>query len=294
MICIFNPEHDLCLANGGRNYVPPASARMFAAESCGLMGLLYPSARCISATGAATLPEEDGPIVPWGWDMTLKGWLLRQGVSERLLPSDAMLADWRELQHRTSWLPLQPHSRAVTTTGEIERMLTHCPDLVMKAPWSGSGRGLRWVSGKMTDHDRAWLDRVVRTQRCVIVEPRWVVSYDYALEYRIDAEELTFGGFSLFDTANGVYRGNRLLPDEEIASIVGFQQELRTRLERWLLENVAPRYRGPLGVDIIRDSEGNHHVAEINLLHTMGMIAHAYLAMHQELKGKLFVPTVKH
>ena len=99
---------------GEKDDVPPASARTFAAESCGLMGLLYPSARCISATGAATLPEEDGPIVPWGWDMTLKGWLLRQGVPERMMPSDAMLADWRELQHRTSWLPLQPNKTLVS------------------------------------------------------------------------------------------------------------------------------------------------------------------------------------
>ena len=273
--------------------MPPASARAFASQSCGLMRLLYPSASCLSAVevGAAFLSEEEGPIVPWGWNLTLKSQLLRQGVPEQLMPSDSTLADWRALQHRSSWLPLQPHSRAVTHAAEVESLLAHCPDLVMKAPWSGSGRGLRWVSGRLSDHDKAWLDKVVASQQCAIVEPRWEVRYNYALEYRIERDGLAFVGFSLFDTAHGVYRGNLLLPDEEIARRVGFPPQLRKTVEHWLLAHVAPRYQGPLGVDCMSDSEGNHHIAEINLRHTMGHVAHAYLGLHPKAQGTLFTPT---
>jgi hypothetical protein len=293
-IAIFNPEHDLCLANGRAHYVPPQSAVDFARQGASLMQILYPEAHCTSVYDSLqfSLPSfQSVELLPWGWNLTLKSQLLRQGVPEHIMPSDSTLSDWRALQHRSSWLPLQPHSHAVTTAGEVEALLAHNPDLVMKAPWSGSGRGLRWVRGRLSDHDRTWLDKVVGGQQCVIVEPRWEIRYDYALEYRIDGTGLTFVGFSLFDTAHGVYRGNRLLPDEAIACRVGFSPTLRTSVERWLLEHVAPRYHGPLGVDCICDCEGHHHVAEINLRHTMGMVAHAYLCAHPEAEGSIFTPS---
>ena len=40
MICIFNPEHDLCLANGTPHYMPPVSALRFAQQSASLMQIL--------------------------------------------------------------------------------------------------------------------------------------------------------------------------------------------------------------------------------------------------------------
>ena len=47
-LCIFNPEHDLCLGNGRAHYVPPRSARDFARRSAGIMQILYTDALCIS------------------------------------------------------------------------------------------------------------------------------------------------------------------------------------------------------------------------------------------------------
>ena len=295
MICIFNPEHDLCLANGSRHYVPPASAVAFAAAACGLMRHIYPTASCCPAAeaGEAYLRSGDEVLVPWGWNMTLKYDLIKQGVPECLMPSDDTLAFRRELQHRTTLLPLQPDSRAVTTEAEVEAFLIRHSEGVLKAPWSGSGRGLRWLSGRLGDHDRAWLRKVVREQRCVIVEPRWRVNHDFALEFRVDDSGLTFVGYSLFESANGVYRGNLLLPDEEICRLVGHTQSEREALEAWLLDAIVPHYRGPLGVDCICDADGNIHISELNLRHTMGHVAHAYLALHPEAQGTLFSPTVR-
>ena len=293
MICVFNPEHDLCLANGSRHYVPPASAVAFAASACGLMRCLYPSAVCLSAADAGRMYSLTGdePIVPWGWNATLKYDLLRQGLPDRLMPSDSTLDHWRQLQHRTTLLPLQPHSRAVTDVAEVADMLSRHADIVLKAPWSGSGRGLRWVSGRLSDQDKSWLAKVVREQRCAIAEPRWQVKYDYALEYQIHNDSLSFVGFSLFESANGVYRCNRLLTDEAISRLVGFTASHRAHLERWLLTNIVPHYRGPLGVDCICDADGLHHISEINLRHTMGHVAHAYLSLHPEAQGSIFTPT---
>ena len=51
-------------------------------------------------------------------------------------------------------------------------------------------------------------------------------------------------------------------------------RQARERVEPWLEANVCPRYRGPLGVDLMVCADGNVHVAEINFRHTMGMVAH--------------------
>ena len=292
MICIFNPEHDLCLANGDRHYVPPASALAFASSACGLMGIVYPSAQCLPApkVGEAYRRNNDGVLVPWGWNATLKADLLKQGIPEHLMPSDSTLDRWRQLQHRTTLLPLQPDSRAVTDVAEVEELLALYPDMVLKAPWSGSGRGLRWVSNRLSDHDKAWLDKVVREQRCAIAEPRWSVQHDFALEYRIDESGLLFIGYSLFESANGVYRDNLLLSDDAISRLVGFPMSLHTLLDDWLKDNIVTYYQGPIGVDCISDKEGSYHISEINLRHTMGLVAHEYLRLHPEKEGSRFTP----
>ena len=273
--------------------MPPASALSFAASSCGLMRCLYPMAVCVPAAHVGDVYRRtgDSQLVPWGWDAVLKQSLLKQGIPEHLMPSDSLLDMWRQLQHRTTLLPLQPDSHAVTTVAEVETLLSQHSDMVLKAPWSGSGRGLRWVSHSLSDHDKSWLLKVVKEQRCAIAEPRWSVQYDFALEYRVENGMLSFLGFSLFETVNGVYRGNRLQSDDTIAHLVGFSTAQRDLLETWLQNVIVPHYHGPLGVDCIRDTEGRIHISEINLRHTMGLVAHAYLTLHPEDLGSILTPT---
>ena len=47
-LCVFNPEHDLCLAKGRWNYIPPRSAVEFACRDASIMSVLYPDAVCTS------------------------------------------------------------------------------------------------------------------------------------------------------------------------------------------------------------------------------------------------------
>ncbi len=296
-ICIFNPEHDLCLANGGAHFVPPQSALRFADEGAALMGILYPEAVCIPASQAGESyqrhsEQERMEIIPWGWNLALKTTLLKQHIPERLLPSDQYLATLRALQHRTTVLPLQPDTRAVVSPDEVAELLLQHPALVLKSPWSGSGRGLRWVTNKMSDHDRLWLQKVVRAQRCVLAEPRRDVADEFALEYYVQHGELRFVGFSLFASANGVYQHNILLPDSQIATRVNFSDSDRHALESWLTQHIAPHYSGPLGVDYLHTTDGRNHLSELNLRHTMGLLAHEYLRQHPAAEGTDFSPSL--
>ena len=273
-LCIFNPEHDLCLAKGRAHYVPPRSAVEFARRDAAIMQVLYPDALCCSVYDVAeTLSTFNFPlssVTAWGWDAVVKYELIKRGVPEGLLPSDETINAIRELQHRSTVLPLQPDCHEVHSVEEMEALLIQREHWVMKAPWSGAGRGLHWVHGALTAIDRDWLQKTVAAQRSVIAEPRRDVVADLALEY-VDGR---FFGYSYFKTGSGVYKENIMWPDERIEASFPVKAA-RERIEPWLDANVWSRYSGPLGVDLMVDSQEQVFVSEINFRHTMGMVAHA-------------------
>lgn len=268
-LCVFNPEHDLCLAKGRWNYVPPRSAVDFARRDASLMSVLYPDAVCTSVYDDFLHSQLD-EITAWGWDAVVKHELLKRGIPAALLPSDDEINTIRELQHRSTVLPLQPDCHEVHSIEDMESLLKKSEHWVMKAPWSGAGRGLRWVHGTLSAIDRDWLLKTVAAQRCVIAEPRRDVAADLALEYMDGA----FFGYSYFKTGSGVYKENVPWKDEQIEAAFPVR-EARSRIEPWLAANVWPRYRGPLGVDLMVSPDGTIYVSEINFRHTMGMVAHA-------------------
>ena len=210
-------------------------------------------------------------VIAWGWDAVVKHELIKRCVSVDLLPTDEEINTIRELQHRSNVLPLQPDCQEVHSVEEMESLLCERKHWVMKAPWSGAGRGLRWVHGILTDIDRDWLLKTVAKQRCVIVEPRRDVVADLALEYM----DGLFFGYSYFKTGSGVYKENIPWSDEQIETGFPVVLEVRKRVELWLAVNIWPRYRGPLGVDLMVCRDGSVHVSEINIRHTMGMVAHS-------------------
>ena len=281
-LCIFNPEHDLCLAKGRAHYVPPRSAVDFACRDANIMQVLYPDAHCCSVYSVSQFDCDISDVVAWGWDAVVKHELLKRGVPDDRLPSDEEIATIRELQHRSTVLPLQPDCHVVRSLEDMETLLREREHWVMKAPWSGAGRGLRWVHGSLTAIDRDWLLKTIATQRCVIAEPRREVIADVALEYNCpftSSHSLSlpftpqFMGYSYFKTGSGVYKENIAWPDGKIESTFSLLPT-RERVERWLQENVWPRYRGPLGVDLMVCADDSIHVSEINFRHTMGMVAH--------------------
>ena len=273
-LCVFNPEHDLCLAKGRWNYIPPRSAVEFACRDASIMSVLYPDAVCTSVYDFqfSIFNFQLDEVVAWGWDAVVKHELIKRGIPAELLPTDEEIETIRELQHRSTVLPLQEGCHAVKSVEEMESLLREREHWVMKAPWSGAGRGLRWVHGALTAIDRDWLLKTVANQRCVIAEPRREVVADVALEYNSQ-----FTGYSYFKTGSGVYKENIAMTDDRIVETFRETalQQTKARVEAWLKENVVPRYRGPLGVDLMVCADGSVHVAEINFRHTMGMVAHA-------------------
>ncbi|WP_336534420.1 hypothetical protein [Bacteroides acidifaciens] len=319
---IFNPEHDLALASGEANYMAPASARRMASELALLpmwyaeegSAVLAPSAYNLDyvkkiqellglSVDLITEPElaiePDLDIRPWGWDVALRKRLSVLGVDEVLLPSMGQLNDLREYSHRSKAVALLPElqlneyfcgeSYYLKTPEEWKRFVEGRKECLLKAPLSGSGKGLNWCKGIFTPFISGWCTRVAASQGGVIAEPIYNKVEDFAMEFYSDgAGELTFVGYSLFHTGkSGMYEGNCLLSNEAIrkklAQYIPLEalMDLENCLKYRLSALVGTVYKGYLGVDmmICRFPENEkpvfriHPCVEINLRMNMGVIA---------------------
>ncbi len=319
---IFNPEHDLALASGEANYMAPASARRMASELALLpmwyaeegSAVLAPSAYNLDyvkkiqellglSVDLITEPElaiePDLDIRPWGWDVALRKRLSVLGVDEVLLPSMGQLNDLREYSHRSKAVALLPElqlnecfcgeSYYLKTPEEWKRFVEGRKECLLKAPLSGSGKGLNWCKGIFTSFISGWCTRVAASQGGVIAEPIYNKVEDFAMEFYSDgAGELTFVGYSLFHTGkSGMYEGNRLLSNgairKQLAQYIPLEalMDLENCLKYRLSALVGTVYKGYLGVDmmICRFPENEkpvfriHPCVEINLRMNMGVIA---------------------
>lgn len=295
---LFNPEHDLCLANGDPNFVPPASALEFGRDCRGLTDWIEESS--------------DRKLVPWGWDAVLKRRLEKAGIQESLLPSDAALDNIRELSRRGVALRAGAYvsssvrcscpslSGFLRGTDEVMEFsdadaavvqADKFGDAVMKAPLSGSGRGLRWMrSGEISRNDVCWCRSIVSRQGSVMVEKRREVVRDFAMLFHVGEDGVRFEGYSMFYCANGSYRGNVLASDGRILSMLsGYVPEalllnVREALTRYVAETFFGKYTGFVGADmfIFRDGDGFGLApcVELNVRMTMGLLARRVYDRH--------------
>ena len=282
-IYIFNPEHDLCIANGDENFVPPRSAMGFAKENMDLSRYLErPN-------------KQRRQIIPWGWNHSLKKRLINEGVDPATLPSEEELQFIRT--HSRREFALEVHSRisggnpqvigpdyriVATSVGEIEAFIRANGSAVLKSPLSGSGKGIRFVRERLSESDEGWCRRTLDKQGSVIVERRFDIIKECAMLFECHHEGIDFIGYSLFESRNGAYSRNILASNEEIEDIIaGYVSRdtltaVREGLTTILADTLVGHYEGFLGVDQIicqADSPVFVPVSEINLRMTMGLIA---------------------
>ena len=254
------------------------------------MGILYPeNGHSLTAPSA---------IAPWGWNAALCAQLVRRGISEALLPTPPQLEAIRELSHRRTSalllkqlrealpdLPLTGEATECTTTEEVEAMLEQQPRLVLKAPWSSSGRGVRFLDGGMSDSASGWLRNTLRNQGSVMVEPYYPKTKDFGMEFSSDGNgHVSYLGLSLFHTQNGAYTGNLLATEAHKQQILGryLPTSVLGTVEKTICQLLSPTigrlYTGPFGIDMMvvnqhPSSTTLHPAVEINLRRTMGHVA---------------------
>ena len=298
-IYIFNPEHDLCIANGDENFVPPRSAVGFAKDNLELSGhLKRPN-------------KQRRHIIPWGWNHSLKKRLINEGVDPDTLPSEEELQFIRT--HSRREFASDVHSRlccgdsqvigedyriVATSVNEIEAFISANGSAVLKSPLSGSGKGIRFVRERLSESDEGWCRRILDKQGSVIVERRFEIIKECAMLFECHHEGIDFIGYSLFESRNGAYSRNILASNEDIVDIISTYISRDTLnaickgLTSILADTLVGHYEGFLGVDQMicqADSPVFVPLSEINLRMTMGLIARNQYDQSQNLARQLHV-----
>ena len=173
----------MALARAETNYMAPASARQMASDLA-LLPMWYAEAGSAVLASSAynadflktksellgmdvallTEPEvaggKDWKFSPWGWDPALRKRLMTLGADQTELPSADYMNILREHSHRLQAVKLLPGLRLneyfcgesfyLNTLAECSAFVEGREACLLKAPLSGSGKGLNWCKGIFT------------------------------------------------------------------------------------------------------------------------------------------------
>ena len=243
-IRVFNPEHDLALANGNRHFIAPQNIREMARDLAPLLDVM-----------------DGGQLIVWGWDSALKKQLLQMGMAEELLPTDAALDTLRTCSARKAAHHLLSTFRATHPDGPYtgESIITHDIDtiaayatrhghIILKDPLSSSGKGLRHVKEPQETHLNpsceggleaprcqhplpcgegwggsisSWANALIKRHGYLTAEPYYNKVQDFAMEFCVSNGQCRFIGYSLFNTNHhGRYESNLLMEDAKIEDLL--------------------------------------------------------------------------
>lgn len=322
-IHLFNPEHDIALAANSKFWTAPHAGRQLRAD-LGWLPVLWsqdgdvvvvndvqhaenavrklnrktPQVTFVTLQSlASALSSVDScvNVMPWGWDVSVVHQLLRAGVDESFLPTQSQLARQREVSGRATSARLLKdicaklpgcvgEARIVTDVADIAILESEWGHVVLKSPWSSSGRGVRYMDDR-PHNIIMWAEKVLRTQGHLMVERCQNKVMDFGMEFLAHRDgTVEYQGLSLFDTSGGAYTGSVLATEEEkMAILVRFvPQQLLADIQNyiccWMSNEVKNVYEGPFGVDmmICKMPDGTLAVdpcVEINLRRTMGHVA---------------------
>lgn len=328
---IFNPEHDLALAANLRQFTAPHAGRQLRSDLSFIPALwadegdlvlvddidnardkvrhlgtkLVDKVEFITKVQLEHLIKTEflDSVHPWGWDLSLKGELERIGMPEIVMPGDAILNKVRALSSR-QWTAehLQSGVQFVQTVTDVKSLVREWGKAVIKAPWSSSGRGVRFVSadefreGSDYPSFERWVGNIIYRQGGVTVEPYYNKVMDFGMEFEMVDGNVLYRGLSLFDTIKNAYSGNILCSEDKKEEMMAqyVSPERLLQIRQHIIDVMEPalkgNYSGPFGVDMMiyaKDMKalnqvistdmpsdfGVNECIEVNLRRTMGHVA---------------------
>lgn len=328
VIHIFNPEHDIMLADGRSTATAPHAARALRGD-LGFLPALWAhngDVILVDDVGASIAAwravrrytadviflswfelscidfsaSENIVIDPWGWDSAVVRSLLQTSPSlERFVPDERQLASIRSMSNRRFALErilpelLKRDERFVGQAcyvSDFDALLDTMErqeSCVVKAPWSSSGRGVRYFRSAPDAAQRAWCRNVIRRQGGATVEPLYDKVADFAMEFAAQPDgTVDYRGLSLFLTLKGAYTSSIIASEQDKQRLLTryIEPELLATTQQAATECAAlalkeSGYVGPFGIDmmVVNDRATGrrrvHPCVEMNLRRTMGHVA---------------------
>lgn len=317
---IFNPEHDLALAANQSNYTAPHAGRQLRNDLSFIPAIwadkgdfvlvddidcAYDKVRHLGNELAdkvefiTKLQLEKvfqdtfliDSVYPWGWDKAIVSELKRIGCPEIMLPTDETLENLRQVSGR-KWAAshLQKNVRWTDNPSTLCEYIKEMDKVVVKAPWSCSGRGVRYFSKETLENEQErnimlkWVGNIIKRQGCVTVEPYYNKVKDFGMEFEVKDGTVEYKGLSLFQTVKNAYMGNLLASEDEKWKILekyATKDALNNARQR-VIDTMQPIlkdiYNGPFGVDMMICTNEHQELfvntcIELNLRRTMGHVA---------------------
>lgn len=214
----------------------------------------------------------------------------------------------RELIQSTSSIESDILPNYYTSLEEIEkRLLLSDSCLLLKSPYSSSGRGLLWLpAGEIDRSSKQIITGLLRKQKQVSLEKVLDKQLDFSMHYETKDNQVIFRGYSLFNTnSKGAYTDTILDSQDNIAAIIN-QYHLPENMDwikemhrKFIEESIAPYYTGNIGIDMmIYRSENDyklHPCVEINLRKSMGYLSLCLYENHiqKESRGNFYIDYLK-
>ena len=251
--------------------------------------------------------NKNGFLRPWGWSPATHKLLspLKSWCCPEFLKSP--VAEWREVQRdlysRKSAIAILQRvvvenssdillsnndlPQACTSHEQIIALQLKWGKVVVKAPWSSSGRGLQILRpNEYNQTNRQVISGYLKQQGFVVVEPWHNKVLDLSFQFfSLGNGAIEYRGMTSFSTDHlGRYVGNYLqeLPPGLTQELKEFLQQNLTNVKQALLQkltssNYSTDYYGWFGVDAIiyKSADGKlkfHPCLEINCRFTMGAI----------------------
>lgn len=311
---IFNPEHDSALAMETGIYTPKPQIQQFGKDLSTLplwysdeedkvilpeitdqewlnsVASIIPNIKeKITSTYEYRHSKESKRLMPWGIDNTvcrLTNTTQIDGEDVGDVIRRTKLFSSREQTHdalnrlHDAGLYKGFVSKKAETIEEIKNINTEFGKIVVKAPWSSSGRGVFFIDN-LDDKEAKRIQKIIDSQGFVMVESFFEKEIDFAIEFENVKDNWQFAGYSIFSTdEHGAYKQNILASDDYL------KNEIYKYADATLLDSIIDFYcdyfqqrndelkgNNIIGVDMMAGNGRIHPCVEINVRHTMGFVA---------------------
>ena len=302
-------EHDLATLPcffGGKNdfvFVPEVVNSSFTDYLCGL-NFDVPS--FIASVNDFNINDRLDELSPWGWSPAVhkklesflpfcdEKWL--EHPMSRWNTDHALLLS-RETNYKFAKLLIEQSINdyelleipalplKVKTLDEIESLIYKMqPPMLLKSPWSASGRGLFKIRD-INEHaeTNAWVKSKLKQQGFFFAEPFLQKIQDVSFHFYATKDSIEFLGTTFFNTdAKGQFISCNIRYPECPNLKIAFMTEACLQASEFLTSGlkkfeINKYYHGPIGIDALFFRTKNntiklHPCIEVNLRHTMGLL----------------------